>query len=124
MKLKYLLLICPSLCFAAPSPQMSTDLGVTQEQLTQCMQSGMPAQKGGEPNKAAVMQCLQKANPNMTADQIETTMNKYNPIGEGKANTMTNMPAGNMPANNMPSGSMPSDSMHSAPTTPSVGAGQ
>jgi len=85
MNLKYLLLICPSICLATsgapnmPVQQISSDLGVTTEQFEHCMKTGKEAQAGGEMHKGVVLQCLQKVNPSITADQLKATMMKYKP---------------------------------------------
>jgi hypothetical protein len=68
-----------------PLQQISGDLGVTPQQFEQCMKSGKPA-TGGEIDKGIVVQCLQKINSSITADQLKATMMKYRSNNAGNNN--------------------------------------
>ena len=71
-----------------PVNAISHDLGVTPQQLIACFWNVNPAPKGTTPtaarqmeNKAILLSCLQKANPSLTNDSLDTVIGRYRPEG-------------------------------------------
>ena len=71
-----------------PVQQISRDLNVSSEQFVSCFEGVRPASQGERPsgervhgNKAVLLACLQKANPGLTNDQLDTVMDRYRPGG-------------------------------------------
>lgn len=71
-----------------PSAQIARDLGVTQEQFVACFENVRPAAQGTRPtaervqsNKTVLLGCLQRANPAITNDGLDTVMDRYRPDG-------------------------------------------
>lgn len=72
-----------------PVDKISQDLGVTSEQFVACFNNVHPTPGGNRPesaervhaNKAVLLTCLQKANPKMTNDTLDSVMDRYRPGG-------------------------------------------
>ena len=71
-----------------PVDKISRDLGVTQADFVRCFYNVQPAPKGSKPrrdnvhaNKAVLLPCLQKANPAITNEQLDSVMDRYRPGG-------------------------------------------
>jgi hypothetical protein len=71
-----------------PVDKISKDLGIQPEQFRQCFSNVSPAPAGQRPesdrtqaNKAVLLSCLQKANPAITNDSLDTVMDRYRPGG-------------------------------------------
>jgi hypothetical protein len=71
-----------------PVDKISSDLGISAEQFRQCFANVAPAPAGQRPeserthaNKAVLLSCLQKANPAITNDSLDTVMDRYRPGG-------------------------------------------
>lgn len=71
-----------------PTDKISHDLGITQQQFIECFNNVQPAPKGEHPtgerqhmNKDVLLPCLQKYNPNITNNMLDTVMDKYRPEG-------------------------------------------
>ena len=71
-----------------PVNLISRDLGVTPEQFRVCFSDVNPAPRGAIPegnqkhaNKAVLLSCLQKANPNITNKSLDQVMDRYRPGG-------------------------------------------
>lgn len=62
-----------------PLAKMSLELDVTSDQLQMCMEEGKPASAGDKPDKAAMLTCLQNANPAITSDKLDEVMKKNMP---------------------------------------------
>ncbi|WP_299008240.1 hypothetical protein [uncultured Shewanella sp.] len=67
-----------------PISKMSLELDVTADQLQMCMEEGKPASPGDKPNKAAMLTCLQNANPAITQDKLEEVMKENMPKPKDK----------------------------------------
>lgn len=70
-----------------PTGRISHDLGITQAQFIACFEPVQPA-VGERPtgertqaNKRLLLGCLQKANPVITNDSLDTVMDRYRPGG-------------------------------------------
>jgi hypothetical protein len=71
-----------------PVDKISNDLGIQPEQFRQCFANVSPAPAGQKPesdrthaNKAVLLSCLQKKNPAITNDSLDTVMDRYRPGG-------------------------------------------
>jgi len=71
-----------------PVDKISRDLKVKPEQFVACFSKVTPAREGTRPtpeqkraNKAALLSCLQKANPEITNEKLDAVMDKYRPGG-------------------------------------------
>jgi hypothetical protein len=71
-----------------PVDAISRDLGIRPEQFTHCFKDVRPAPQGERPtservhaNKAVLLSCLQKANPQITNDKLDEVMDRYRPGG-------------------------------------------
>ncbi|KJY83444.1 hypothetical protein TW81_09975 [Vibrio galatheae] len=72
-----------------PVDKVSKDLGVSEEQFVACFNNVNPTPGGDRPesservhaNKAVLLPCLQKANPHITNDMLDTVMDRYRPGG-------------------------------------------
>ena len=71
-----------------PVDKISRALNITKEQFRDCFRNVSPAQQGSRPttervhsNKAVLLSCLQKANPAITNDMLDTVMDRYRPGG-------------------------------------------
>jgi len=72
-----------------PVDKISRDLGVTPEQFVACFNNVNPTPGGARPestdrvhaNKAVLLPCLQKANPNITNESLDEVMDRYRPGG-------------------------------------------
>jgi hypothetical protein len=71
-----------------PVDKISNDLGIQPEQFRQCFSNVSPAPAGQRPgsdrthaNKAVLLSCLQKANPAITNESLDTVMDRYRPGG-------------------------------------------
>lgn len=71
-----------------PVDKISRDLNIAPEQFTACFRHVSPAPQGTRPtaervhsNKAVLLSCLQKANPGITNDTLDTVMDRYRPGG-------------------------------------------
>lgn len=71
-----------------PVAAISRDLGIKPEQFVACFDNVHPAPQGERPtgervhaNKAVLLGCLQKANPAITNDSLDTVMDRYRPGG-------------------------------------------
>ncbi|MCL1124630.1 hypothetical protein [Shewanella surugensis] len=62
-----------------PLAKMSLELDVTPNHLLMCMEEGKPASLGAKPDKAAMLTCLQNANPAITSDKLDEVMKKNMP---------------------------------------------
>ena len=73
-----------------PVKDISHDLGITSEQFVACFNNVKPTPGGARPessqrvksNKAVLLPCLQKANPLITNDLLDTVMDRYRPGGK------------------------------------------
>jgi hypothetical protein len=86
-------LLCAGNAFADNDPhrpvdKISHDLGITPEQFKTCFSDVNPAPPGAHPtaerthaNKAVLLPCLQKANPEITNEKLDAVMDKYRPGG-------------------------------------------
>ncbi|WP_299493360.1 hypothetical protein [uncultured Shewanella sp.] len=63
-----------------PLAKMSLELDVTSDQLEMCMQEARPVSPGNKPNKAAMLTCLQNANPAITKEKLQEVMKKNMPM--------------------------------------------
>lgn len=71
-----------------PVAEISRDLNVKPDQFRACFANVSPAAAGQRPeaeraqaNKAVLLGCLQKANPKITNDMLDTVMDRYRPGG-------------------------------------------
>ena len=71
-----------------PVDKISRDLDITPEQFVECFKDVNPAPQGERPtgervhaNKAVLLRCLQKANPDITNEKLDTVMDRYRPGG-------------------------------------------
>lgn len=72
-----------------PTKEIAQDLGVTQDQFIECFSHVNPTPGGERPesgervhaNKKVLLECLQKANPDITNESLDTVMDKYRPGG-------------------------------------------
>ncbi|CAO3428681.1 hypothetical protein [Azospirillum doebereinerae] len=71
-----------------PVEAISRDLGIRPEQFVACFNDVRPAPNGSRPtaervhaNKAVLLGCLQRANPAITNDGLDTVMDRYRPGG-------------------------------------------
>ncbi|MCG5238664.1 hypothetical protein ACIU1J_23040 [Azospirillum doebereinerae] len=71
-----------------PVEAISRDLGVRPEQFVACFNDVRPAPNGDRPtaarvhaNKAVLLGCLQRANPAITNDGLDTVMDRHRPGG-------------------------------------------
>ncbi|RTR15696.1 hypothetical protein EJ903_22690 [Azospirillum griseum] len=71
-----------------PTALVARDLGVSQEQFIACFANVNPSPQGTRPtservhaNKAVLLSCLQRANPTITNDGLDTVMDRYRPGG-------------------------------------------
>lgn len=72
-----------------PVKEIARDLGVTTEQFQKCFANVMPTPGGDRPesgtrvqnNKNILLPCLQKANPTITNESLDTVMDRYRPGG-------------------------------------------
>ena len=71
-----------------PVDQISRDLGVTPDQFRTCFNNVTPAPQGSLPNpnqkqanKQYLLSCLQKSNPDISNDSLDTVMDRYRPGG-------------------------------------------
>ena len=71
-----------------PVDQISRDLGVSPAQFRTCFDDVNPAPQGSLPganqkqaNKAILLGCLQRANPNITNGSLDQVMDRYRPGG-------------------------------------------
>lgn len=72
-----------------PVKEISHDLGVTADQFVECFSHVNPTPGGNRPetservhaNKKVLLSCLQKANPSITNDSLDTVMDRYRPGG-------------------------------------------
>jgi len=98
-----LLVTCTLVCisnatFAAPDAlrddpkrpvmEISRDLDIQPDQFRACFANVSPAPAGQRPeferthaNKAVLLACLQKANPKITSDTLDSVMDRYRPGG-------------------------------------------
>lgn len=67
-----------------PVDKISHDLGLEPQQFVACFQLVHPAAQGTKPtiegvqvNKNKLLGCLQKANPEITNDKLDTVMDRY-----------------------------------------------
>lgn len=67
-----------------PLAKMSLELDVTSDQLLMCMKEGKPATPGDKPDKAAMLTCLQNANPAITQEKMDEVMKKNMPMPKDK----------------------------------------
>ncbi len=73
-----------------PVKEISRDLGVASDQFVACFNNVSPTPGGNRPesidkvhsNKAVLLPCLQKANPNITNDILDEVMDRYRPGGK------------------------------------------
>jgi hypothetical protein len=71
-----------------PVDKISQDLGIEPQQFVACFDDVRPAGQGDRPtservhaNKATLLPCLQKANPNITNEILDSVMDRYRPGG-------------------------------------------
>ncbi len=71
-----------------PVEQISHDLGITPDQFRVCFSDVNPAPRGAMPegnqkhaNKAVLLGCLQKINPQITNNSLDRVMDRYRPGG-------------------------------------------
>ncbi|MBI1214602.1 MAG: hypothetical protein GC185_02140 [Alphaproteobacteria bacterium] len=72
-----------------PVAAIAHDLGVTPGQFVACFDMVNPTPGGNRPesetrvksNKAALLPCLQKANPDITNEKLDEVMDRYRPGG-------------------------------------------
>ncbi|OZG74722.1 hypothetical protein BTA51_07035 [Hahella sp. CCB-MM4] len=72
-----------------PVDEISRDLGITPDQFIECFNNVNPTPGGARPesservhmNKSVLLPCLQKANPAITNDSLDTVMDRYRPGG-------------------------------------------
>lgn len=72
-----------------PINEISRDLGITPKQFVECFNNVNPRPGGNRPesgervqaNKQVLLPCLQKANPSITNDSLDTVMDRYRPGG-------------------------------------------
>lgn len=67
-----------------PVDKISQELGITEQQFINCFNDVNPAPQGSQPtkqrermNKAVLLPCLQRANPDITNDRLDQVMDKY-----------------------------------------------
>jgi len=73
-----------------PVEEISRNLGVSSDQFVSCFNNVNPTPGGNRPesservhrNKAVLLPCLQKANPNITNDLLDEVMDRYRPGGK------------------------------------------
>ena len=84
-----------------PVKEISRDLGVTADQFVECFSHVNPTPGGERPestmrvhgNKKVLLSCLQKANPAITNDSLDTVMDRYRPGGRAAQVPMDEPPA-------------------------------
>ncbi len=71
-----------------PVDKISHDLKVKPDQFAACFSKVTPAREGSRPtpeqkraNKAVLLSCLKKANPEITNEKLDAVMDKYRPGG-------------------------------------------
>lgn len=72
-----------------PVAEISRDLGVSPDQFVACFSEVNPTPGGSRPesaarvhaNKRVLLPCLQRANPAITNDSLDTVMDRYRPGG-------------------------------------------
>ncbi|WP_413203370.1 hypothetical protein [Rhodospirillum sp. A1_3_36] len=71
-----------------PVGRISADLGITPDQFVACFNNVNPVGAGQRTttkrvhaNKAVLLPCLQKANPDITNDSLDRVMDRYRPGG-------------------------------------------
>lgn len=71
-----------------PVDKISKDLGIQPEQFKACFANVSPAPAGQRPeserthaNKAVLLSCLQKANPAISNNSLDSVMDRYRPGG-------------------------------------------
>lgn len=71
-----------------PTDKVARDLGITQEQFIACFNHVHPAPQGERPksaqvfdNKSKLLSCIQRANPTVTNELLDTVMDRYRPGG-------------------------------------------
>ena len=71
-----------------PVDKISRDLGLEPQQFVDCFQKVQPAKQGTRPtaervyaNKEELLSCLQKANPEITNEKLDSVMDRYRPGG-------------------------------------------
>jgi len=73
-----------------PVEEISKDLGISSDQFVACFNHVNPTPGGSRPesidrvhsNKAVLLPCLQKANPNITNEKLDEVMDRYRPGGK------------------------------------------
>ena len=73
-----------------PVENISRDLGVSSDQFVACFNNVNPTPGGNRPesservhsNKTALLPCLQKVNPDITNDMLDSVMDRYRPGGK------------------------------------------
>lgn len=71
-----------------PVDQISRDLGIPVSVFRSCFSNVQPAAQGDHPtservhaNKAILLACLQRSNPKITNQSLDTVMDRYRPGG-------------------------------------------
>ena len=71
-----------------PVDKISHDLGIEPQQFVDCFEKVQPAKQGTQPtaervhaNKVELLGCLQKANPKITNEKLDSVMDRYRPGG-------------------------------------------
>ena len=70
-----------------PTGRIAADLGVSQEHFKKCFmpvnpeRNKYPSRKKQRVNKAILLPCLQRANPAITNNKLDTVMDRYRPEG-------------------------------------------